>query len=109
MTAKYLFYTLGMLGQMYDEADEEVNFPKGTWFYLASDIDQLFEKDSARTKEHNLLVQENRALQAQLGKVREKLLAAVEPWLGVRGDLIPASVAAIVPLCNELQAHEAKR
>lgn len=34
---KYRFETLGMLGQMYDESGEEVNFPSGTEFHLAGD------------------------------------------------------------------------
>lgn len=38
---KYTFTTLGMLGQMYDEAGEEANFPPDTKFVLASDAEQM--------------------------------------------------------------------
>jgi hypothetical protein len=42
MTKKYLFRSLGMLGQMYDESgEEEINFPEGTLFYLCTDVDRL--------------------------------------------------------------------
>ena len=35
---KYVFHTLAMLGQMYDEAGEEAHFPDGAEFYLAADV-----------------------------------------------------------------------
>lgn len=48
LTNKYTFRSLGMLGQMYDPIGGEANFPDGTEFYLASDID-------ARTSEPSVL------------------------------------------------------
>lgn len=36
---KYRLETLGMLGQMYDESEEEANFKTGTQFYLADKAD----------------------------------------------------------------------
>jgi hypothetical protein len=90
---KYRFETLSMLGQMYDESgEEEVNFDSsstgGTLFYLASDVDQFFEKDSLRTKEHNLLVQENRQLREAMTELLEQFDAYRNGWMGSWQDRV---------------------
>lgn len=37
--------------------------------YLASDVDAMFAKDSLRTREHNILVAENRAQAARIAEL----------------------------------------
>jgi hypothetical protein len=43
-------------------------------------------------------------LETALRDVQSKLTRVVEPWIGVRADIIPSSVTAIVPLLNDLQS-----
>lgn len=43
-------------------------------------------------------------LRAVLAKANDVLRAIATKWEGVRADIIPPSVIAIVPLCNELHA-----
>lgn len=40
----------------------------------------------------------------QLLSVLDRMTAIVQPWIGVRADIIPPSVTALVPLVNEFQS-----
>lgn len=63
------------------------------------------EYDQIKTELQRLLhecEQENEHLRTALRATRDKLSAITEPWLGIRADLLPDAVMAIVPLINEL-------
>ena len=71
---------VGFLGEKFDEtwSDEDraealANIALDR--EAAAEIERLYEDDRGRTREHNILVQENRALAARLDRIRE----AAEP------------------------------
>jgi hypothetical protein len=41
-------------------------------------------------------------LHAVLEETHKALTKIIEPWLGIRADIIPLSVSAVVVLCNEV-------
>lgn len=48
MTKKYVYRSLAMLGQMYDESGEEATIPSGTVLYIAAEADAEIERLNAR-------------------------------------------------------------
>lgn len=78
-----------------EQGDIALTEDKDGEYYLASDVDALLKKDSLLTREHNLLVQENRQQATRISELEKALRTAenalarcydVTEWPAERGS-----------------------
>jgi hypothetical protein len=71
---------------------------------LEADRDQMSLRVDLAAADRDKWFKRAREFEAALRNAQVKLSAVVGPWLGVRADILPPCIVAVVPLLNELHA-----